>query len=183
MSRPPDWDQSRCWELGGAGMPGGPEVEERSCPDHLAEADDAVDVERLLAGLEACRVADRRVLTRIVEPLPGTRPAPFSRRLVVPGLGAGSGAASDPWRIDADLGRCRRMWRQWVRPEWWTAPIRDEVRALMLLAPGPELITEPVRVGRAPTCVAYHGDPDRDVEAADPVRPGQSPWVSPARAS
>ena len=46
----------------------------------------------------------------------------------------------------------------------------------MLLAPGPELITELSRVGRAPTCLAYHGDPDRAVEAADPVpAPGSRP--------
>ena len=65
--------QSAAGELGGAGVPGdavmpvGPGVAERPGPGR-AEADHAVDLERLLAGLEGCRVADRRVLTPIVEP-------------------------------------------------------------------------------------------------------------------
>ena len=135
-----------------------------------ADADDDVDVERLLTGLEACRVADRRALTPIVEP------CSTSSAACGDAASDGSAEVEDPWRVDPAPGPVPANVAAWVRPEWWSAPIRDEVRALMLLAPGPELVTELARAGRAPTCVAYHGDPDRAVEAADPVpAPGSRP--------
>ena len=162
-------DESAVGEPGGAGKPGGPRVEERSGTGS-AEAEDAIEVERLMAGLEASRVADRRALTPIVQP------CSISFAASDDAGSDGSADVGDPWRIDAEPGPVPANVAAWVRPEWWSAPIRDEVRALMLLAPGPVLITELARAGRAPTCVAYHGDPDRAVEAADPVpAPGSRP--------
>ncbi len=64
----------------------------------------------------------------------------------------------------------------WVRAEWWDAPIRDQVRALMVMAPGPGLVAALAELGRQGVCPADHGHPDPAVEAADPIpAPGTAP--------
>ena len=109
-----------------------------------------------------------------------------------------AGPADEPWpddgvpdappdptpnSIKATPGPAPENLAHWVRTEWWDAPIRDEVRALMSLAPGLDLIAELVAIGRQPTCPADHGDPDPAVEAFDPTpAPGSKPgWPCPCQ--
>ncbi|MCB0915042.1 MAG: DUF222 domain-containing protein [Actinobacteria bacterium] len=64
----------------------------------------------------------------------------------------------------------------WVRQEWWNAPVRAAVRRLMVLDPGPGLLTALNDVGHQKVCPADHRDPDPRVESADPIpAPGSSP--------
>ncbi len=64
----------------------------------------------------------------------------------------------------------------WVRAEWWDAPIREQVRALMVMAPGPGLVAALAELGAQTVCPADHRHPDPAVEAADPIpAPGSAP--------
>lgn len=65
------------------------------------------------------------------------------------------GAITQAWHEVA-----RRAWLLsipgWVDPGWFTAPIRPEVRALLDLRPGPELLTALAGLGRTLDCPADH---------------------------
>ncbi|MFM2437312.1 MAG: hypothetical protein RLZ55_118, partial [Actinomycetota bacterium] len=82
------------------------------------------------------------------------------------GVAAGAGG-SDPVWVDPDPGAPPAGLAAWVRPEWWSAPVRAGVRALMRLAPGPELVAGLAGVGRVPVCPADHRHWDPAAEAAD----------------
>ncbi len=88
------------------------------------------------------------------------------------GQGTGASAAS-AW---ADPGPVPESLAAWVRPQWWAAPIRAQVRALMVMAPGAQLATALADLGRQQTCPADHRHHDPNLEAADPTpAPGSAP--------
>ncbi len=98
----------------------------------------------------------------------------------LPGRGEPGGAAHHPSvaeRTDLDqrFERLLRAWwlderPDWTCPDWWEAPVREEVRALLWLAPGPGLAAALVEASIAGPCPLPHR-----AEAA----PG---WPSPGHA-
>ena len=103
--------------------------------DTLAE----VTPGELLAGLAASRVHDAAGL-------------PDPADAVEFG---GQGASADPFRVDPEPGPVPASLAGWVRPEWWSRPIRAEVRELLTMAPGAHLQE---RLSRLPVgvCPADH---------------------------
>ncbi len=78
--------------------------------------------------------------------------------------------------VDPNPGEAPDQLAQWVRREWWSAPIRAEVRRLMLLQPGLGLIAALSELHSGGRCPADHRHPDAEVEAADPSPvPGSVP--------
>ncbi|MDQ1247747.1 MAG: hypothetical protein QG597_2118 [Actinomycetota bacterium] len=138
--------------------------------DSLAE----VTPGELLEALAACRVSDAVPTTTATGPIPSPSPSPSPAP--VSGSESVSASDADPAWIDPNPGPAPAELAAWVRRQWWSAPIRADVRALMTLAPGPELVAALTAIGRQPVCPAYHGHPDPAVEATDPTpAPGSTP--------
>ena len=72
-------------------------------------------------------------------------------------------------QVDVCPGPVPEGLARWVRREWWQAPVRAEVRRLMLLAPGVGLIAGLSELDTGGSCPVDHGHPDAVVEAADPT--------------
>ena len=130
------------------------------------------------AGLDEPR------LEMLEEPAPGQVWAALAaNRVVLPApapAGTPSGvkveATVDPVWVDADPGPVPAGLAGWSRREWWFAPVREGVRALMTMAPGPELVAALTQLEVQSPCPADHSHRDPGVEAADPTpAPGGTP--------
>ena len=127
---------------------------------------------------------DEHRLEMLEEPAPGQVWAALAANRVVlpapapPGRPAGVEveATVDPAWVDADPGPVPAGLAGWLRREWWFAPVRQGVRELMTMAPGPELVTALTQLEVQSPCPADHGHRDPGVEAADPTpAPGGTP--------
>lgn len=131
-------------------------------PDTLVE----VTPGQLLAGLAAARVADVMTATGAAD-----RVDPAS--------------CVDPNRVDAHPGPVPADLAGWVRSDWWFAPVRDEVRALLTLPPGVELQARLMELKAHGRCPADHREAS-DVVVAQPLSsdsdasgaPGSVPCVA-----
>ncbi|MDQ1248706.1 MAG: hypothetical protein QG597_3079 [Actinomycetota bacterium] len=108
----------------------------------------------LLAGLAGARVCD------IVTTAGPAGPAGSA----VPAVPAPPACAN--W-VDPCPGPVPAALAGWVRPEWWFAPVRDEVRALLTLPPGVVLQARLVELAAHGSCPADHRE-DGDVDIAAP---------------
>lgn len=104
-----------------------------------------------------------------------------AREWADPGLRAALSAAvvahgsDDPAVLGARFEQLLQAWwldgrPDWTGPDWWDTPLRDEVRGLLWLAPGPDLAAALVQVSNPGPCSLSH---------AGEAPPG---WPSPGHA-